>query len=122
MPTVADDPKFSEPNHGPTAFEVELLARAPEAATATWVRIGQLIGAEALTVILNELGGGHVYVPARAGFFRALHQRAEHRRIAHQVRTSKLSLGKTANAEKLSKSMVRKIVRKVGTARPRRVW
>lgn len=116
---MAADPKFSDPNARPTPFEVELLASTPE--TATWVRIGKIIGAEALTVILNELGGGHAYVPARAGFFRTLHQRAEHRRIAHRVSQGNLSLGKAAKVEGRSKSMVGKIVRRVGKARPPRV-
>lgn len=117
LPTPPAAPIFSAPQSCPTLFESALLAEA-EPDTA-WVRIGQRIGVSNLAFILDELGGGHTYVPARGNFFPALHQKAARREILRRAGQGK-SCATLAAEVGVSKSQAHKFRRTLGTARKRK--
>jgi transcriptional regulator of acetoin/glycerol metabolism len=75
---VIDEIQFSEMGKPVTVFEQRLLATVvdPSAIGALAVRLvrehGPQVGAQALATVLDELGPGRVYVPARGDYFRRL--------------------------------------------------
>jgi hypothetical protein len=83
MPARSDRP-FSRRGDAPTAYEVTLLNEAAQRAAvdSVWIIIAARIGADALAVVLDEIGGEKVSVPTREGFFRALHEPVRDARIA----------------------------------------
>ena len=116
--TARPQPEFSGPHGSPTLYETDLLASAdPE---SVWVRIGQRIGVANLAFLLDEIGGGHIYVPARGNFFPALHQKAA-RLAIERLAVEGGSCAELAAAVGVSKSQAHKVRRRaVGTARKRK--
>lgn len=63
---------FSRKGECPTADELAILARASANASSVWVAIAQRIGAAALFVVLDEIGGEKMHVPTREHFVHGL--------------------------------------------------
>jgi hypothetical protein len=57
----------------PTEYEHQLFAAIDDPyPVSPWAMIGKRLGIAALAVVLDEVGGGKVYVPTRKTFFQEL--------------------------------------------------
>lgn len=76
---------FGRPGDPPTDFETALLARTADS-DDRWVAIGKRIGAKALFVVLDELGGlGTFSAPSRETFVMRLYRPVRDAEIADLV-------------------------------------
>lgn len=80
----------------------------PERDADLWICIAKRIGIDALVVVLDELGGEKIHVPARESFFAALYRPVRNRQIADMRQTTGASLRAIGRVVNLSAPAVQR--------------
>lgn len=111
------DREFSRRGEAPTAYETALLAEAASSPGIddVWVLIATRIGANALAVVLDEIGGEKPHVPTRDAFFAELARRKRNERIVELLGSGK-SRQEVARLFGITAETVRKVI--VATRHP----
>lgn len=111
-----NDCRFSGVGDPPTVFEEQLLSCADQ--EDLWVLIGQRIGARALFILFDEIGGEKVNVPKREVFQQRLYRPLRDAMVRALSREQHLNNSEIAQRTGLSRQTVGVILAQSGAPHP----
>ena len=107
------DPVFSRPGEAPTDFERQLLDCAdvshPSTTRELWLLLAKRAGLDALLMMLDEFGDGHVWVPSRRAFFNLFGRRQALEDIVASMLDQDISQRDIAQLARISHTQVQRI-------------
>lgn len=121
---MIDEIQFSERGAHPTQFEQRLLATIAEESSVGAVgwrlvqRFGPEVGAAALAIVLDEIGGGLRFIPQRAEFFQRLWRRERDRLIVELAARGEWSHSDLSRMFGISRTRVTRIITGKASRRP----